>query len=309
MQRFAVALGRLCALGRPGDTSQCIQCRALASLAPAAGPLANTVLDDRQNTHRAASTSGVASSGTGLASQTATAPPWLSSSSTVSERRDLLWPRLWERSLATLAGPQEDGQDLGIASKLVYHQSQRQTRRQEQEKLQAAVTLQARTAPSLLSLWLHREVESVAVLCGKALLLRARWWSSCQTARSARGARQQTRWGWSRGTCRCSSRGQLGLTRLSAPRSHHAGRSFCSARRPWPRWSGRTERSSSPASVRLTMPCAALLAVCVSCSRAQLTHPLTMYTVPCMQPCACMHIRISCHGEADREPGRQEAAG
>ena len=142
MQRFAVALGRLCALGRPVDASQCIQCRALATLVPAAGPLADIVLDERQNTHRAASTSGEAGNRTGLASQSATTPPRLSS--TVSERRGLLGPRLWERSLATVAGTQEGGQDLGIASKLVYHQSQRQTRREEQEKLQAAVTLQAR---------------------------------------------------------------------------------------------------------------------------------------------------------------------
>ena len=215
MQRFAVALGRLCALGRPVGASQCVQCRALASLASAAGPLANTVLDERQNTHRAASTSGVAGSEPGHAAQTATAPPWLSS--TVSKRRGLLGPRLWERSLATVAGTQEGGQDLGIASKLVYHQSQRQTRREEQEKLQAAVTLQARGTLVLLANrrlpGLHREVQSVGTLCGEAAPLRARWWNSCRMAQSARGARRPTRWGWSRGTCRCSSRVRLGLTR------------------------------------------------------------------------------------------------
>ena len=110
--------------------------------------MANIVSDERQNTHRAASTSGVAGRKTGPATPTATAPPWLRS--TVGERRGLLGPRLWERSLATVAGPQEGGQDLGIASKLVYHQSQRQTRREEQEKLQAAVTLQARDILLLL---------------------------------------------------------------------------------------------------------------------------------------------------------------
>ena len=149
MQRYAIALGRLCARGRPVDTLPCSQCRTL--LAPAAARVLHSVLDERQNTHRAASTSGLAGSDTVLAPQTllsAPAPARLSSISCASDRHGLPGPRVWQRSLATAASTQEGGQGLGIASKLVYHQSQRQTRREEQEKLQAALTLQARCLPA-----------------------------------------------------------------------------------------------------------------------------------------------------------------